>query len=173
MVWTLNLEAQDSIQYSHGDYTAPRYLKDGKIDMQFLISDFQEYWRENSEIWADRYKQRAYKFAEAAPHLVMQAFLLRVVNGGGQIIREMALGTKRADLCILYGGHKYPIELKILRNEKSLGDGLRQLSVYMDKLGADAGWLVLFDGDTEKSWNDKIYMRKEIVGVKEIIVAGC
>ena len=35
--------------------------------------------------------------------MVMQAFLQRIINGGGCIIREMALGTKRANICVLYG----------------------------------------------------------------------
>jgi hypothetical protein len=39
----------------------------------------------------------------------MMGFLQRVVNGGGQIIREMALGNDRLDLCLIYEGERYPI----------------------------------------------------------------
>jgi hypothetical protein len=173
MIRSLNWNPLKSIEREYENYTAPRYLKDGKIDMDFLIGDFQAYWRENSEIWVKRYKTHYYQYDEAAPHLVLQAFLQRVVNGGGYIIREMALGTKRADLCVIYDNHKYPIELKILRNEKSLTDGLTQLSTYMDKVGSDTGWLVLFDRDAKKNWDEKIYMKKETVDGKKITVAGC
>jgi hypothetical protein len=103
----------------------------------------------------------------------MQAFLQRVINGGGKVIREMALGKKRADLCVVYNGQKYPVELKIFRNEKSISDGIRQLSSYMDKTGSSTGWLVLFDKDAKKPWDEKIYTREEAVNGRKIVIAGC
>jgi Holliday junction resolvase len=133
----------------------------------------KQYWRENCEVWRERYKKHTYKYPEAAPHLVLHGFLQRVINGGGDIIRDMAPGAKRADLCVIYGGRKYPIELKILQNERSRADSLRQISDYTDKAGADAGWLVIFDRDAEKSWEDKIYMKEESVNGKRIVIAGC
>jgi len=172
IVRTLNWSVQETIKDNYTDYTVPRYMKNGKIDMDFLIKDFQEFWRENSEIWIARYKKNFYQYDEAAPHLVLQAFLQRVINGGGYIIREMALGTKRADLCVVYEGQKYPIELKILRSNKSLPEGLEQLAVYMDKVGSSDGWLVIFDRDTEKSWEEKLYMRLEEYKGKHITVVG-
>ena len=173
IVRTLNWNTQDSIKNNQKDYIIPRYLKDDKIDMNFLLKDFQAYWRENSEIWKDRYKNDYYQYEEAAPHLVLQAFLQRVINGGGQVTREMALGTKRLDLCIEYDNQKYPIELKILQNQKGLEDSLDQTFDYMDKTGADKGWLVLFDRDAAKPWDEKIYMREEKVKGKRITVVGC
>ncbi|MDR0308065.1 MAG: ATP-binding protein [Chitinispirillales bacterium] len=173
IIRALNWNVQNSIKNAHTDYTVPRYMKNGKIDMDFLINDFQQYWRENSEIWKRRYKIDFYEYEEAAPHLIIQAFLQRVVNGGGKVIREMALGKDRADLCVLYDGLKYPVELKILRDNSSVPDGLKQLSGYMDKVGSDTGWLVVFDRDTEKAWEEKIYLKKESVNGKEITVAGC
>jgi hypothetical protein len=173
IVRALNSEIHDSIKRKLKNYEIPRYMKDGRIDVDFLIKDFQAYWRENSEIWIDRYETKLYEYTEAAPHLVMQAFLQRVVNGDGQIIREMAIGTKRADLCLVYDGRKYPIELKIMRNAKSLSDGMTQTAEYADKVGSNAGWLIIFDRDTNKSWDEKIYMKKENVNGKEITVAGC
>ena len=173
IIRTLNWDVQDSITKTYQNYNVPRYQKDGKIDMSFLIKDFQQYWRENSEMWKARYKKDYYEYDEAATHLVLQAFLQRVINGGGQIIREMALGTKRADLCVIYDGHKYPIELKILQNIRNYHDSLEQTLTYMDKVGSDIGWLVIFDRDASKSWDEKIYMREESINGKKIIVAGC
>jgi hypothetical protein len=72
------------------------------------MRDFQQFWRENSDIWSEKTQ-----YKEAAPHLILYAFLQRVINGGGQILREMATGTGRVDLCIIYENQKYPIELKI------------------------------------------------------------
>jgi type II secretory pathway predicted ATPase ExeA len=173
IIRTLNWDVQDAIKEMHKDYIFPRYLKDGKFDMDYLIKDFQAHWRENSEIWKERYNTDFYKYEEAAPQLVMQAFLQRVVNGGGQVLREMALGTKQADLCVVYESQKYPIELKILQNEKSRADSKAQILAYMDKVGSNRGWLVVFDLSAKKSWGKKIYMKKETINDKEITVAGC
>ena len=147
-------------------------MKDGKIDMNYLLSDFQAYWRENSEIWKDRYEKEIYQYAEAAPHLVLQAFLQRVVNGGAQIIREMALGSMRADLCIIYEDQKYPIEIKLLYDSNTIKKGLEQTYNYMTKCGTNEGWLVVFDKDTQKPWEEKIYMRTETFNGKNITVVG-
>jgi type II secretory pathway predicted ATPase ExeA len=173
IIRTLNWDVQDAIKDMHKDYTLPRYIKDGKVDMDYLIKEFQAHWRENSEIWKDRYRVDFYNYDEAAPQLVMQAFLQRVVNGGGQVLREMAVGTRQADLCVVYEEQKYPIELKILQNEKSRADSKAQILAYMDKVGSNRGWLVLFDRNAKKSWGKKIYMKKETVNGKEITIAGC
>jgi hypothetical protein len=172
IIRTLSRNVQDSIEQTHENYTIPRYLKDGKIDINFLLRDFQQYWRENSGIWEECYATESYKYPEAAPHLVMHAFLRRVVNGGGDVIRDMALEKTRADLCVVYDGQKYPIELKILQNERSRSDSLNQILGYMDKCGSNTGWLVIFDRDKGKSWDEKIYMKEEIVNGKRVVVAG-
>jgi hypothetical protein len=169
IIRTLNWNAQDALRTKYKDYDVPHYLKDGKINITALLKDFQSFWRENSEIWTTRYKDNFYQYDEAAPHLVIQAFLQRVINGGGYIDREMALGTNRCDICIEWQEQKYPIELKILRNEKSVSDGLEQLSVYMDKCGVGEGWLVLFDRGAEKSWDEKLYIKEH----GKITVFGC
>jgi hypothetical protein len=173
IIRVLTWDAQDSINDAHKNYEPPRYLKDGKIDMDFLIKDFQTYWRENSEIWEKRYQEDLYQYNEAAAHLVIQAFMQRVINGGGHIIREMALGTGRCDLCVVYGEHKYPIELKIKQNIKNQSQMYEQILKYMDSVGSDVGWLVIFDKEAGKCWDEKVYMREEMVDGKRVVVAGC
>jgi type II secretory pathway predicted ATPase ExeA len=166
IIRTLNYSLQRRLQ-KNTLYQMPRYLKDGQIDMDFLMRDFQQFWRENSEIWED-----IYSLKEVAPHLVLTAFLQRVVNGGGQIVREMALGRMRLDLCLIYENRKYPIELKIWRGEKALKEGLEQTARYMDTCGCTEGWLTIFDPRPERKWDDKIYMRKETIGTQTITVVG-
>jgi hypothetical protein len=167
IVRTLNYSLQSELQQHNPLYQMPRYLKGGRIDMDFLMRDFQQFWRENSEIWRNRFD-----YKEAAPHLVMMGFLQRVVNGGGQIIREMALGNDRLDLCLIYEGERYPIELKLRYNEKTLEKGIEQIAGYMDSCGCTEGWLVIFDQRPDISWDDKIYMRKELSDNKTITIVG-
>ncbi|MDR1632666.1 MAG: AAA-like domain-containing protein, partial [Dysgonamonadaceae bacterium] len=87
---TLSYNLQQNLQQYHKEYQLPRYLKDGRIDMDYLMRDFQQFWRENSDIWKDKFD-----YKEAAPHIILMGFLQRVVNGGGQIIRDMAAGAGR------------------------------------------------------------------------------
>ena len=169
----LTQKAQESIKNAGEKYAPPNYIKDGKIDMDILMDGFQRYWRQNSEIWRKRYKEDIYEYDEAAAHLVMHAFLQRVVNGGGRVVREAAAGTGRVDIVVEYYGNKYPVELKILQSENSRAESLAQIRGYMDKVGSDAGWLVIFDKDPGKSWDEKIFMRGETVDGKRVTVAGC
>ncbi len=140
----------------------------GNVDMNGLLKGFQQFWRENSDIWMEKY---AYK--EAAPHLVLQAFLQRIINGGGTILREYASGRERMDLCVIYGKKKYPVELKLMYSKSVIQEGLVQLSKYMATLGEHTGWLVIFDRSDTKSWDEKIYWKTEEVDGKVINVVGC
>lgn len=136
------------------------------LDMPGLMAAFQEFWRENSG--ADR---RAYEYGEATPHLVLMAFFQRVTNGQGRIIREMALGSGRLDLCVEYRGRRYAVEVKTSKNfagEKSY----KQLAGYLDKLGLGEGWMAVFDVDSAKSWDEKIYNRDVELDGKTIHVVG-
>jgi Holliday junction resolvase len=146
----------------------PRYLKNGRIDITMLLQDFQSFWRENSEIWIERYE-----YKEAAPHLNLQAFLQREVNGGGRIIREFAAGRNRLDLCVEYDGQKYPIELKLRRSAQTEEESYSQIIGYMDTLGAKEGWLVLFDRRVKTQWEAKIYLKTEKIEGKTVTVVGC
>jgi len=105
--------------------------------------------------------------------LILQAFLQRVFNGGGDVQREMAIGKERLDLCITYKDKKYPIELKINRGKQSIEKGIEQTLGYMDTLGCTEGWLVAFDRDNNKSWDEKIYQKTETVNGKMINIFGC
>ena len=74
----------------------------GSLDVAGLIAAFQTFFREHSEHWVQRFE----RYREAGPQLLLQAHLQRIVNGGGQIEREYALGSGRTDLLIewLQGG---------------------------------------------------------------------
>jgi hypothetical protein len=100
------------------------------------------------------------------------AFLQRVVNGGGQIIREMAVGSGRLDLCLVYNGQKYPIELKIRYGQKYLEKGLEQTANYMDICSCKEGWLVIFDRRVRVKWDNKIFMKKKTIKGKKITIVG-
>jgi hypothetical protein len=75
------------------------------------------------------------------------AFLQRVVNGGGTIEREYAIGRGRMDLCLRFRDLTLGIEIKVWRDgaPDPLAEGLAQLDGYLAGLGLETGWLVIFD----------------------------
>ena len=160
--WILNTDEQFS------DYEMPKYYKNNSVDMNLMLQDFQQFWRENSDVWQERFQ-----YKEAAPHLILQAFLQRVFNGGGDVKREMATGKDRLDLCITYKDKKYPIELKINRGKQSIEKGIEQILGYMDTLGCSEGWLVAFDRNQEISWDEKIYQKTETINGKMVNIFSC
>ena len=128
------------------------WVRDDGLDMQGLMAAFQDFWRENADM-----NQAPFAYREAYPHLVLQTFLQRVINGGGQIIREMALGKGALDLGVLVRKAKYAVEVKLRYNyEKNRDKSSAQVCRYMDHLGVTEGWLVVFDPDLAKPWDDKI-----------------
>ncbi len=135
---------------------------DGGLDVVKLLGAFQTFFREHSEHWVARFD-----YQEAGPQLLLQAYLQRIVNGGGRIEREYGLGRGRTDLLIVWPQgertRKLVVECKILRRslERTINDGLVQTAEYMDRCAAETGHLVIFDRSADKSWDDKIFHRRE------------
>ncbi len=136
------------------------YLRpDGSLDMILLLAAFQEFFAEHSESWLGRFD-----YQEAGPHLFLMAFLQRIVNGGGRITREFAVGSGRADLVVEYAGRRDVLELKIYHGSHTEKQAVEQLSGYLERLGEREAYLVLFDRGLRRSWADKIYI-KEVEGL--------
>ena len=134
---------------------------DEGLDVAGLLAAFQEFFREHSEHWVQRFEQ----YHEAGPQLLLQAHLQRVVNGGGRIEREYAPGRGRTDLLIVWpqGGRerRFVVECKVLRKglERTIAEGVEQTRGYMDRCGAEAGHLIVFDRTPDRPRADKIFRR--------------
>jgi len=98
--------------------------------------------------------------------------LQRIVNGGGSIHREYALGRGRVDIVVTWKTQRIVIELKLLKGKNTVPDGLEQLSSYMDTANGTEGHLVVFDNTIHKSWDEKIYTKQERVGNRIISLWG-
>ncbi|MCK5231432.1 MAG: ATP-binding protein [Desulfobulbaceae bacterium] len=153
--------------------------QDNYLDMDKLLAAFQDFFRENSESWIQRFD-----YKEAGPQLLLQAFLQRIVNSGGRIHREYGLGRRRTDLFIqwpidseqgFYGPmQKVVIELKILYKSLDITktEGLEQTFDYMDKCGADEGHLIIFNRNPEMVWEEKIFFEDKKIKDGQIKVWG-
>ena len=145
-------------------YVTPEH----RLDMPKLLTAFQQFFREHSDIWSE-----GFSYKEAAPQLIMQAFLQRIINGGGRINREYGLGRKRTDLFIewptdpqqgMYGPlQRIVIELKIQRGalDAVLAVGLEQTADYTQQVGADEAHLIIFNRNPGTAWDEKIWQRQE------------
>ena len=160
---SLTYTTQLTITHQPAWYIRP---EDGRLELEKLLSAFQQFFREHSEHWVERFS-----YKEAGPQLLMQAFLQRIVNSGGRIEREYGLGRKRTDLLVVWplrrdepaAAQKVAIELKIRYGEleKTIREGLEQTWQYMDRCDAAEGHLLIFDRVKNKSWDEKIFHRQE------------
>jgi hypothetical protein len=141
--------------------------KDGSLDMGKLMVDWQEFWREDGHLAAEGFLYR-----EAGPHLMLMAFLQRIVNGGGRIEREYGLGRGALDLMIFWKDDRHMIEVKMRRGPKTETIALKQMVRYLDQAGLGEGWLVLFD-KRKLRWDRKIFMRDVEYEGKTIRIVGC
>jgi hypothetical protein len=114
----------------------------GELDIDALRDAFMAFWLQHGEPLLN-----SASYHEIAPHLVLMAFLHRVVNGGGTLEREYAIGRDRMDLCLRYGPVVLGIEVKVQRDDgrDQLKLGLIQIDKYLARLQLDSGWLVIFD----------------------------
>ena len=122
----------------------PIWLKpNGRMDFDALLQAFLAFWLRHGEPLL-----KSTPYHEAAPHLVLMAFLDRVSNGGGRVDREFAIGTGRMDLLLVRGPDQLPIEVKVWREDGEkdpLSEGLSQMDGYLTRLGHPTGWLLIFD----------------------------
>jgi hypothetical protein len=166
---------QATISHQQAWYLTPQR----RLDIPKLLTAFQHYFQEHSEAWIERFD-----YKEAGPQLLLQAFLQRIVNGGGRITREYGLGRRRTDLYIEWpvdeqaGYHgevqRIVLELKIRYQSKAatIKTGLAQTADYADKSAADEAHLLIFDRRPEVAWKDKIWCQTAEHGTREITVWG-
>ena len=110
-------------------------------------------------------QDRAVVFFHRSLHHQLQAFLQRIINGGGRVDREYGLGRRRTDLCVVWsypgGVQRGVIELKIryASLEQTLAAGLEQTWRYADATGVEEAYLVIFDRRPKVAWSKKIWRR--------------
>ena len=147
---------QDSL-----DQNTAWYVDDaGGLDLHKLLAAFHTFYGEHAEHWLTRFKD----YSEAGPQLILQAYLQRVVNGGGRIEREYGLGRGATDLLVMWPREagqpsdtweRFVIECKALRDtdrksmKSVIESGVEQTLGYMAQCRAQEGHLVVFDRRNE------------------------
>jgi hypothetical protein len=142
--------------------------EDGSLDMPKLLADWQRFWRKDGHLAAEGFYYR-----EAGPHLMLMAFLQRVVNGGGRVEREYGLGRGALDLLVFWKEERHAIEVKIRRGTETEEEALEQVAGYLDRLGLAGGWLVMFDLRKEIAWQERLFVREIDHEGKKVRLVGC
>ena len=137
----------------------------GRLDMAKLLRAFSTFYGEHAEHWLGRLAD----YSEAGPQLILQAYLQRVVNGGGRIEREYGIGRGAVDILVLWPVEaeqpsdlwtRIVVECKALRAtaRQSLDSvverGVTQTLRYMARCNAEEGHLVVFDRREEPRYGD-------------------
>ena len=100
-----------------------------------------------------------------------------MVNGGGRIEREHGLGLGRTDLLILWPQgsrlQRFGVECKALRRSlaSTAEEGAQQTAGYMERRGAEAGRLLIFDRENGR-WDDKLFRKPATVDSVTVKVWG-
>ncbi len=157
-----------SIQSSlPAEIRAVKFLDDsGQLDMDLLLHEFQQFYRNNGERWVGRYE-----YNESVQQLMLMSFLQRVTDFGGDLTREMAVGNCRLDLLVEFKNRRFALEFKVLLDKYAVEEGKENLVRYLDCLGFRKGYLVLFDPE-DKPWEDRLYFKDVSFKGKTITMVG-
>jgi AAA-like domain len=160
LTWTQQVSLHQPTEW----YVRP----DGGLDLPKLMEAWQMFWRKDGHLSAEGFGYR-----EAGAHLMLMAFLQRIINGGGRIEREYGLGRGAVDLMITWRSERHAVEVKLRRDTDTEAEALDQIARYLDRAGLGEGWLVMFDLRKEPTWADKLFVRKIDHAGKTIHLVGC
>lgn len=115
---------------------------DNSINMEKLLTDFQQFFRQNADSWIERFD-----YKESGPQLLLQAFLQRIV---------LELKIKRGDT-----------EKTIIEGLKQTVGYMDTCGGVINE-----GHFILFNRDKGASWDSKIWHRSEQLAGRKIEVWG-
>jgi hypothetical protein len=149
--------AADPKNYLEGFDGLNQYrLPNNALDMQLIMEKFQTFMRL-------QYSKKDHDFLERDGRLIFLAFLRPIINGAGHEFKEPQISEeRRLDIVITFYQHQYVVELKIWHGQVAHEKGLFQLAAYLDRLGLDTGYLLIFDNSKRKNWK-KVW--KEVFSV--------
>jgi hypothetical protein len=129
-----------------------RYLKNGCLDMDAVIERFQKFYRRSSDVWLQRLD-----FYEIGRQLLFMAFLQRIAENGGTFEYEMAIGSGHISILLEFASERFPLLLKLQRDRYSDQDALKQILHFLNQVGMDHGYLILFETNSQVPWEECAY----------------
>jgi hypothetical protein len=129
------------------DSVSQYYLPNKGLDMEKVLVNFQAFMKKE-------YSGKDREFVERDGRLIFLAFIKPIINGAGYDFKESQISEeKRLDVIITYYQHQYVAELKIWRGAAVHQKGVLQLVDYLNRMGLDTGFLLIFDHNKKKTWS--------------------
>lgn len=142
----LSSKIESSIEIGNYNYKDAFLQPDGYLDFPKLMLKFQEFMRKE-------YSKKDLPFLERNGRLLFLAFLKPVINGKGYDFKEVQISEeKRLDIIVTYLERRYVIELKIWHGQQAHKRGIEQLIDYLERVGVNEGYLLIFDFRINKEW---------------------
>jgi hypothetical protein len=144
--WRINNLIRGKINTDAFDLVSQYHLPNKALDMQKVLINFQAFMKKE-------YSTKDRTFLERDGRLIFLAFMRPILNGAGYDFKEPQISEeKRLDVVMTYNQHQYVAELKIWHGAEAHAKGLAQLVDYLDRLGLDTGYLLIFDTNKKKKW---------------------
>jgi AAA-like domain len=144
--WRTDNVINRKININDFDAISQYHLPNKALDMQKALENFQIFMKKERSA-------KDSKFIERDGRLIFLAFMRPILNGAGFDFKEPQISEEnRLDVIITYHQHLYVAELKIWRGEVAHEKGVAQLANYLDDLGLDTGYLLIFDHNKKKTW---------------------
>jgi len=133
---------------------------DGSLDFTKILIKFQQFMKKE-------YSEKDSNFIERNGRLLFLAFIKPIINGRGFDFKEVQTSEeRRLDVVVTYLDRCYVAELKMWYGKKAHEKGILQLCTYLDSLGLDRGYLIIYDTrrGAKKEWKQDSIS----IGSKEI-----
>ncbi|MDE7477199.1 MAG: AAA-like domain-containing protein [Lachnospiraceae bacterium] len=164
-MYLLNLfmtqEAIKNEVYSQGDSDRCLFIQDNRLDMDFVLEKFVEYFTEI-------YGEKDLKFIEKYGRKFFLLYLKPIINGtGNYYIEAQTRDARRTDVIVDYRGEQFVIEMKIWHGDEYNKRGERQLTDYLNYFHLNKGFMLSFNFNKQKETGVKIIT----IGDKTIVEA--
>jgi hypothetical protein len=130
----------------------------GRLDIKKMLKGFHALFNAHYEKWVEHFDYR-----EAGKPLLLQAFLQRILDGGGRIERFYGIGRKHITLVILWpcagGSQKEVVDIRFIpvHNKDTIKDDIRSTVALIEEFETDHGFLVCFYRGESEFQDQKMY----------------
>ena len=138
-------------------YDLASFLEDDAgLNIAKVIKAFQLFYNKYFKVWVERFN-----YKEAGSFLFLQAFLNRIIDGGGKIERIYGLGRRHFTLIITWpqADQRFILELYYFQDsiKRMVKENIDKMYETMKTLDIKAGHLIIFNPNPAHLWEQKVY----------------
>jgi hypothetical protein len=143
--------------------------KDGRLNFTKILKAFQTFYNQYYSRWSEKFNYKS-----AGSPLFLQAYLQRIIDGGGKIIRDYGIGRKRVTLDISwpYASLKQNVLIDLRYRTSAINDvireGTEELYKDMERKKVKEGNLIIFKMNPDELWEQKLLKSKKDTGMIDV-----